>query len=40
MPARRRTSSVGFELSLDTIYPQPFDSPLDLIVTEADIQRR
>ena len=32
---------VGFEISrLETIYPQPFDVPMDLIVTEAGIQRR
>ena len=32
---------VGFELSrLDTIHPQDFDIPMDLIVTEAGIGRR
>jgi 5-formyltetrahydrofolate cyclo-ligase len=32
---------VGFELSqIETIYPQPFDVPMDIIVTEADIRRR
>jgi 5-formyltetrahydrofolate cyclo-ligase len=32
---------VGFELSLmETIYPQPFDIPMDVIVTEAQIRRR
>jgi 5-formyltetrahydrofolate cyclo-ligase len=32
---------VGFELSgLDTIHPQPFDMPMDLIVTEAGSRRR
>jgi 5-formyltetrahydrofolate cyclo-ligase len=32
---------VGFELSLlDTIHPQDFDIPMDLIVTEAGITRR
>jgi 5-formyltetrahydrofolate cyclo-ligase len=32
---------VGFELSrLETIHPQNFDMPMDLIVTEAQIQRR
>jgi 5-formyltetrahydrofolate cyclo-ligase len=32
---------VGFELSrLETIYPQSFDIPMDLIVTEAGTQRR
>jgi 5-formyltetrahydrofolate cyclo-ligase len=32
---------VGFELSrLETIYPQDFDVPMDLIVTEASVRRR
>jgi 5-formyltetrahydrofolate cyclo-ligase len=32
---------VGFELSLiETIYPQVFDMPMDLIVTEACLRRR
>lgn len=32
---------VGFELSrLETIYPQGFDIPMDLIITEAGAQRR
>ena len=32
---------VGFELSqLETIHPQDFDMPMDVIVTEADIRRR
>jgi 5-formyltetrahydrofolate cyclo-ligase len=32
---------VGFELSrLETIYPQDFDIPMDLIVTEASVCRR
>ena len=32
---------VGFELSqLETIYPQDFDIPMDLIVTEASLRRR
>jgi 5-formyltetrahydrofolate cyclo-ligase len=32
---------VGFELSqLETIYPQGFDIPMDLIVTEASVRRR
>jgi 5-formyltetrahydrofolate cyclo-ligase len=32
---------VGFELSfLETIYPQDFDIPMDLIVTEASVRRR
>ncbi|MBV8090501.1 MAG: 5-formyltetrahydrofolate cyclo-ligase [Alphaproteobacteria bacterium] len=32
---------VGFELSLiETIYPQDFDVPMDLIVTEACLRRR
>jgi 5-formyltetrahydrofolate cyclo-ligase len=38
---RPRAIGVGFELSrLETIYPQPFDIPMDLIVTEAGIHRR
>jgi 5,10-methenyltetrahydrofolate synthetase len=32
---------VGFEFSLiETIYPQVFDIPMDLIVTEAELRRR
>jgi 5-formyltetrahydrofolate cyclo-ligase len=32
---------VGFELSrLETIYPQDFDIPMDLIVTESSVRRR
>ena len=32
---------VGFELSqLETIHPQDFDIPMDLIVTEAGLRRR
>jgi 5-formyltetrahydrofolate cyclo-ligase len=32
---------VGFELSqIETIYPQPFDVPMDVVVTEAAIRRR
>lgn len=32
---------VGFELSqIETIYPQPFDMPMDVVVTEAEIRRR
>lgn len=32
---------VGFELSLiETIYPQPFDIPMDVVVTEVQIRRR
>ena len=32
---------VGFELSqLETIHPQDFDIPMDLIVTEARVRRR
>jgi 5-formyltetrahydrofolate cyclo-ligase len=32
---------VGFELSrLETIFPQSFDIPMDLIVTEASVRRR
>jgi 5-formyltetrahydrofolate cyclo-ligase len=32
---------VGFAFQqLETLYPQPFDMPMDLIVTEARLQRR
>jgi 5-formyltetrahydrofolate cyclo-ligase len=32
---------VGFEFSrLDTIHPQPFDIPMDVVVTEAALRRR
>jgi 5-formyltetrahydrofolate cyclo-ligase len=32
---------VGFELSaLETIHPQDFDVPMDVIVTEARLHRR
>jgi 5-formyltetrahydrofolate cyclo-ligase len=32
---------VGFELSrIETIHPQPFDMPMDLVVTETDLRRR
>src|SRR5215469_1049519 len=32
---------VGYELSqIETIYPQPFDIPMDIIVTEAEVRRR
>jgi 5-formyltetrahydrofolate cyclo-ligase len=32
---------VGFELSaLDTIHPQDFDIPMDVIVTEAALRQR
>jgi len=32
---------VGFEVSqLETIYPQDFDIPMDLVVTEASVRRR
>ena len=32
---------VGFELSrIRTIYPQPFDIPMDVVVTEVDIRHR
>lgn len=38
---RPRTIGIGFELSrLETIYPQPHDIPLDVIVTEAGVKRR
>jgi len=32
---------VGFAMSqIETIYPQPFDVPMDVVVTEAEIRRR
>jgi 5-formyltetrahydrofolate cyclo-ligase len=32
---------VGYEMSqMETIFPQSFDVPMDVIVTEARIQRR
>jgi 5-formyltetrahydrofolate cyclo-ligase len=32
---------VGFEFqAIDTIHPQPFDVPMDIIVTEAGVRRR
>jgi 5-formyltetrahydrofolate cyclo-ligase len=32
---------VGFEASrIETIYPQPFDVPMDIVVTEAETRRR
>jgi 5-formyltetrahydrofolate cyclo-ligase len=32
---------VGFELSqIETIYPQPFDIPMDVVITEVEIRRR
>lgn len=32
---------IGFELQqIDTIYPQPFDVPMDVVVTEAGARRR
>jgi 5-formyltetrahydrofolate cyclo-ligase len=38
---RPRAIGVGFELSrIETIYPQPFDMPMDVVVTEAEIRRR
>jgi 5-formyltetrahydrofolate cyclo-ligase len=38
---RPRAIGVGFELSqIETIYPQPFDMPMDLVVTEAEIRHR
>ncbi len=38
---RPATIGIGFELSrLDTIYPQPHDIPLDVIVTEEGVRRR
>jgi 5-formyltetrahydrofolate cyclo-ligase len=36
-----RAIGVGFELSaIETIHPQPFDVPMDVIVTEAGTRRR
>jgi 5-formyltetrahydrofolate cyclo-ligase len=38
---RPRAIGVGFELlQIETIYPQPFDFPMDVVVTEAEIRRR
>ena len=38
---RPRSIGVGFELArLDTIYPLPTDIPLDLVITEAGIQKK
>jgi len=38
---RPRAIGVGFELSrIETIYPQPFDMPMDVVVTEAETRRR
>jgi 5-formyltetrahydrofolate cyclo-ligase len=38
---RPRAIGVGFQLSqIDTIYPQPFDIPMDIVVTEAEVRRR
>ena len=35
-----RSIGIGFELSrLDTIHPLPTDVPVDLVITEAGIQR-
>jgi 5-formyltetrahydrofolate cyclo-ligase len=32
---------VGYELSqIETVYPQPFDVPMDIVVTEAEIRHR
>jgi len=37
---RPRAIGVGFELSqIETIDPQPFDIPMDIVVTEAEIRR-
>jgi 5-formyltetrahydrofolate cyclo-ligase len=41
MLPRPSTIGVGFELSrLETVFPQPHDVPLDVIVTEAGVKRR
>jgi 5-formyltetrahydrofolate cyclo-ligase len=38
---RPQAIGVGFELSqIETIFPQPFDIPMDIIVSEAGIRRR
>jgi 5-formyltetrahydrofolate cyclo-ligase len=38
---RPRAIGVGFELSrIETIHPQAFDIPMDMIVTEAELLRR
>jgi len=38
---RPQAIGVGFELSqMETIYPQSFDIPMDIVVTEAEIRRR
>jgi 5-formyltetrahydrofolate cyclo-ligase len=38
---RPQAIGVGFALSrIETIHPQPFDIPMDLVVTEAEILRR
>jgi 5-formyltetrahydrofolate cyclo-ligase len=39
--ARPLAIGVGYEMSqIETIFPQPFDIPMDVIVTEARIRRR
>jgi 5-formyltetrahydrofolate cyclo-ligase len=41
LPARPRIVGVGYELlALRTIYPQPYDVPMDAIVTEAGVSIR
>ncbi len=41
LQSRPLAIGVGFELSrIETIYPQEFDIPMDLIVTEAGLHRR
>jgi 5-formyltetrahydrofolate cyclo-ligase len=41
MMPRPSTIGLGFELSrLETIYAQPHDVPLDVVVTEAGVKRR
>jgi 5-formyltetrahydrofolate cyclo-ligase len=38
---RPRAIGVGFEFSrIETIHPQAFDMPMDMIVTEAELRRR
>ena len=41
MDPRPRAIGVGFAAqAIETIHPQPFDIPMDLIVTEAEVRRR
>jgi 5-formyltetrahydrofolate cyclo-ligase len=41
LSSRPLAIGVGFEVSrIETIYPQPFDIPMDFVVTEAEVRRR